>query len=53
MCTVLLPPGVNTIAVNKYINIKLLYLNIRVYNFPFYIYDNYSLIIANLRSRNM
>jgi hypothetical protein len=27
MCTVLLPPDVNTIAVNKYINIKILFPN--------------------------
>jgi len=28
MCTVLLPPGVNPIAINKYINIKYTILNL-------------------------
>jgi hypothetical protein len=29
MCTVLLPPGVNPIAVNNYINISLSYVNVQ------------------------
>ena len=52
MCTVLLPPGVNPVAVNKYINICSSFASSLFFGFSLYLYSfHISLLFAALDDR--